>query len=161
MSTDAGQQRVYADLVAGLLDARDDPATDRFDEELAAAVERGDLSADLARRLRFWQRAAVRSLTDHSRTVLPAALGALAAARQEDRTYVEELARTIDPVGADAQDADAQDADAQDADAQDADTPGPASSVPSAPRSSLETPSSRLLVADLVLTPPTARTGHV
>jgi hypothetical protein len=84
MSTDPGN-RAYSDLVGGLLDARDDPATARFDAELATAVERGDVSDDTARRLKFWQRASLRALTDHTRTVLPTALGALEASRREAR----------------------------------------------------------------------------
>jgi hypothetical protein len=71
----------YADLVAGLLDARADPATERFDGALAAAVTAGELDADLAATLRFWQRAALRSVIEHVRTVLPPTLAALAAAR--------------------------------------------------------------------------------
>lgn len=84
MSTDPGT-RVYSDLVGGLLDARDDPATARFDAELAQAVQRGDLTDDTARRLKFWQRASLRALTDHTRSVLPTALGALDASRREAR----------------------------------------------------------------------------
>lgn len=83
MSTGGARGSAYADLVSGLLDARDDPATERFDAELKAAVEAGDVSAEAARSLRFWQRAAMRSLVDHARTVLPAALCALDSARAD------------------------------------------------------------------------------
>lgn len=95
MSTDP-PDRVYADLVGGLLDSRDDPATERFDAELERAVQRGEASPELARRLRYWQRASLRSLTDHTRTVLPAVLGALAASGRETRRDVEELSATLE-----------------------------------------------------------------
>jgi hypothetical protein len=74
---------VWADVVGGLIDARSDPATARFDAELATAEASGAVSAEAAHRLRFWQRASVRALADHARTVLPIALGALDAARRD------------------------------------------------------------------------------
>lgn len=94
MPTDP-HERVYADLVGGLLDSRDDPATERFDAELARAVDRGELDPDLARRLRFWQRASLRALTDHTRTVLPTVLGVLAAARRDAHRDADELGATL------------------------------------------------------------------
>ena len=86
---------VWYDLVGGLLDARDDPATARFDAELAAGLADGTLTPDAAHRLRFWQRASVRSLADHARTVVPVALGALAAARHEAERQAEEAAAVL------------------------------------------------------------------
>jgi hypothetical protein len=83
-------------LVGGLLDARSDPATARFDAELAAGLADGSLTDETAHRLRFWQRASVRSLADHARTVLPVALGALEAARQDAEGYVAESAALLD-----------------------------------------------------------------
>src|SRR4051812_9092893 len=68
------------DVVAALLDAREAPATMRFDAVLAAAVAAGSVDADVARALRWWQRQSVREATDHARTVLPPALAALADA---------------------------------------------------------------------------------
>lgn len=94
MPTDP-HERVYADLVGGLLDSRDDPATERFDAELARAVDRGELDPDLARRLKFWQRASLRALTDHTRTVLPTVLGVLAAARRDAHRDADELGATL------------------------------------------------------------------
>ncbi len=88
MTTEGARQVAYADLVGGLLDARLDPATDRFDAELAAAVAAGTVTGDAARMLRFWQRASVRGLVDHARHVLPPALAALDAARDESRETV-------------------------------------------------------------------------
>ena len=150
MSTDAGHERVYRDLVAGLVDARDDPVTARFDDELAAAVARGDMTADAAHRLRFWQRASVRALADHTMTVLPAALGALAASRDDVRAYAREMVTTIAPAAQPV---------ARTVDIRD--TPDPASSAAHRSPSSLEgSPPPRLMVADLVLTPSTARTEH-
>ncbi len=95
MRPDGIGRDVWYDLVGGLLDARDDPATARFDAELAAGLADGTLTQDAAHRLRFWQRASVRSLADHARTVVPVALGALAAARHEAERYAEEAAAAL------------------------------------------------------------------
>jgi hypothetical protein len=86
---------VWADLVGGLLDARSDPATARFDADLAASVADGSVAPEVAHRLRYWQRASVRLLADHARTVLPVALGALEAARAEAEKYVQEAADAL------------------------------------------------------------------
>ena len=88
MSTGNARGSAYADLVSGLLDARSDPATERFDAELAEAVSSGAVTPDAARLLRFWQRAAQRALVDHVRTVLPPALHALDASRTESAAEV-------------------------------------------------------------------------
>jgi hypothetical protein len=85
----------WSDLVGGLIDARADPATARFDAELAGSVAAGSLSREAATRLKFWQRASVRAVADHARTVLPAALGALDAARREAEADVELAAATL------------------------------------------------------------------
>lgn len=91
-----GSQRdVWADLVESLLDVRSDPATARFDVELAAAVADGSVTDEAAHRLRYWQRASLRALADHARGVLPVALGALEAARRDAETYVEESAELL------------------------------------------------------------------
>jgi hypothetical protein len=89
MTTEGARHVAYADLVGGLLDARLDPATERFDAELAAAVAAGTVTGDAARTLRFWQRASVRGLVDHARHVLPPALAALDAARDESQETVD------------------------------------------------------------------------
>ncbi len=81
MTTGGAREQAYANLVSALLDARDDPATARFDEELARGVDAGMVSADAARALRFWQRATLKALVDHARSVLPPALTALDASR--------------------------------------------------------------------------------
>jgi hypothetical protein len=86
---------VWSDLVSGLLDARDDPATLRFDEELAAAVEAGEVTPHAAHRLRYWQRACLRALSDHVLTVFPASLGALAEAREDAGRYADQAARML------------------------------------------------------------------
>ena len=88
--------QVYADLVAGLLDARDDVATARFDAELEHAVATGAITAGSARRLRFWQRASIRGLADHTKSVLPTALSALDASRAEAEAALTALADTLD-----------------------------------------------------------------
>ncbi len=87
---------VWTDLVGGLIDARADPATARFDADLAEAVTAGALSEETATRLKFWQRASVRAVADHARTVLPVALGALDAARREAQEDVEVAAATLE-----------------------------------------------------------------
>jgi hypothetical protein len=89
----------WSDLVNGLLDARTDPATARFDAELASAVAAGRLSRRTAQRLRFWQRAAVNAAHEHARTVVPAVLGVLEAARSEAQAYVEQGSAMLDSAG--------------------------------------------------------------
>ena len=96
MSADETTGTRWSGLVDGLLDARTDPATARFDRELAAAVETGELSRRTAQRLRFWQRAALNGVDDHARTVLPAVLCALDTARAQAQAYVEQAAGTLD-----------------------------------------------------------------
>jgi hypothetical protein len=143
MSTDPGN-RAYSDLVGGLLDARDDPATARFDAELATAVERGDVSDDTARRLKFWQRASLRALTDHTRTVLPTALGALEASRREARENA------------------ATDAELLDQEVEEAAEPDPGSDLAAAgdePEAPPETPAAPPAEVDLRDTPGTASTS--
>jgi hypothetical protein len=88
--------QVYADLVAGLLDARDDVATARFDAELEHAVATGAITAGSARRQRFRQRASIRGLADHTKSVLPTALSALDASRAEAEAALTALADTLD-----------------------------------------------------------------
>jgi hypothetical protein len=61
-------------LLEPLLDARRQAATEQFDETLSAALGAGRITPELARELRFWQRASVHEVTDHVRTVLPAVL---------------------------------------------------------------------------------------
>jgi hypothetical protein len=87
---------LWSDLVNGLLDARTDPATTRFDAELATAVAAGELSPRTAQRLRFWQRAAVNAADDHARTVVPAVISVLETARSQAQAYVEESCTTLD-----------------------------------------------------------------
>ena len=96
MTTDEARSSLWSDLVNGLLDARSDPATARFDAELATAVAAGELSRHTAQRLRFWQRAAVNAADDHARTVVPAVLDVLETARCEAQAYVEQGSATLD-----------------------------------------------------------------
>ena len=96
MTADDLGRDVWTDLVGGLIDARADPATARFDAELADAVAAGALPEETATRLRFWQRASVRAVADHARTVLPVALGALDAARREAHEDAEVAAATLE-----------------------------------------------------------------
>lgn len=96
MTADDLGRDLWTDLVGGLIDARADPATARFDAELADAVTAGALSEETATRLKFWQRASIRAVADHARTVLPVALGALDAARREAEEDVEVAAGTLE-----------------------------------------------------------------
>lgn len=96
MTTDEARGSLWSDLVNGLLDARSDPATARFDAELATAVAAGEVSRRTAQRLRFWQRAAVNAADDHARTVVPAVIGVLETARSEAQAYVEQGSATLD-----------------------------------------------------------------
>lgn len=132
-----GQHGVRGDLVAGLIDARETPASDRFDQELEAAEKAGHITPDAARRLRLWQRASVSELADHIRQVLPTALSALADARDEAQRRVQEresaALATAEARGT-------------------GDTPEPASAEPGDDPSSLEGRPARMMVADLVVT---------
>jgi hypothetical protein len=65
---------VVAALIEPLLDARTQPAAAEFDRLILGAVSAGSIDPELARQLRFWQRASVHELADHIRTVLPAVL---------------------------------------------------------------------------------------
>ena len=81
--TSAARRAALADLVGGLLEARQDAAGSRFDAELDALERAGEVSAAAARLLRYWQRATVRAVVDHARLVLPPTLAALAEADEE------------------------------------------------------------------------------
>src|SRR3954452_1358062 len=69
----------YADLVAAVADARPDPATERFDAEIASAVAGGRIDQQFARTLRWWQRESIRGVRDHLVEVLPPLLESLDA----------------------------------------------------------------------------------
>ena len=134
-----GQHGVRGDLVAGLIDARETPASDRFDQELEAAERSGQVTPDAARRLRLWQRASVSELADHIRQVLPTALSALADARDEAQRRVQERESASLATAADTS-------------SDPGDTPEPASGAPTDDPSSLEGRPARMMVADLVVT---------
>jgi hypothetical protein len=78
----------YADLLAALLAVRSDPATARFDAELARAEAEGRIDGPTARTLRWWQRESLRGLTDHLATVLPDLLVDL---RESERVATESV----------------------------------------------------------------------
>ena len=92
MATRRSREAALSDLVAGLLDARLDPATERFDAELAAAEEDGRVDPQTAKVLRWWQREAQRALVEHARVVLPATLLALEQAASGADREVEAAA---------------------------------------------------------------------
>ena len=76
------------DLVAAALAARTDPATARFDEEIAAAQARGELHPGLAEWLRSWQRASVRELEQHVLTTVPPIIAAVVESAERARAAV-------------------------------------------------------------------------
>jgi hypothetical protein len=161
VTTDDARGDVWSDLVNGLLDTRTDPATDRFDAELAAAVDAGEVTAAAAHRLRFWQRAAVRGVADHARSVVPVALGAVDAARRDAQAACDQAASALAGVPTDptATTDPARPATAAEQAEPDETAPGHdgrvlgsdrRASTPERERpGTLEAPTSRLIVADL------------
>jgi hypothetical protein len=79
----ADRSAAYAELVGGLLEARHDAASARFDAEIAAAEADGRIDERTARVLRWWQRESVRAVVEHARAVIPPALGAIDVADAE------------------------------------------------------------------------------
>jgi hypothetical protein len=77
MASRRSREVAYADLVAGLLDVRTDPATERFDAELAAAEDAGRIDPQTAKVLRWWQRETLRAVVEHAQAVFPPTLLAL------------------------------------------------------------------------------------
>jgi len=77
VASNRSRETAYGDVIAGLLDVRVDPASQRFDAEIAAAEEEGRIDPQTAKVLRWWQRESIRGLVDHARTVVPATLVAL------------------------------------------------------------------------------------
>jgi hypothetical protein len=88
------REKAHADVVGGLLDARNDLATERFDAELAAAEAGGRVDPQTARVLKWWQRESMRALVEHARTVVPPALTALEDAASEAERGVQTAARS-------------------------------------------------------------------
>ena len=84
----------YADLLSALGGTRRDPATARFDEELAAAEAAGSIDPFVARTLRWWQRESVRAVEDHLASVLPAVLVGLETADAEAAQAVADSAES-------------------------------------------------------------------
>jgi hypothetical protein len=86
---DADRSTAYAELLSTLLALRSDPATARFDAELAAAEAAGALEGTTARTLQWWQRESLRGVAEHLAAVLPDLLSRLAAADVAARASVE------------------------------------------------------------------------
>jgi hypothetical protein len=87
---DTGRSTAYADLLQALIAVRADPATARFDAELARAEADGRLDGPTARALRWWQRETLRGLTEHLADVLPELLERLANADDAARESVRD-----------------------------------------------------------------------
>lgn len=88
--TPSARQAALTDLIGGVLESRRDTAGARFDAELDALQAQGEVSAEAARLLRYWQRASVRAVVEHARLVLPPTLAALAEADEEAERTVED-----------------------------------------------------------------------
>jgi hypothetical protein len=101
VSSRRSRETAYGDLVAGLLDVRRDPATQRFDAELAAAEDDGRIDAQTARVLRWWQRESLRSVVEHARLVVPPTLLALEQAAEGAGADVETAAASLARVAGD------------------------------------------------------------
>lgn|GEM_PF-2262565 len=94
MTSQRSREAAYADLVAGLLDLRADPATVRFDAELVAAQDEGRVDAQTAKVLRWWQRESLRTMVEHASAVVPPTMLALEAAAGGSEREVESSARS-------------------------------------------------------------------
>jgi len=90
----SGDASAYADLLAALLAVRSDPATARFDAELAAAEARGSIDGPTARTLRWWQRESLRGVSDHLAEVFPDLLTHLSTAQAAAVESVAESAES-------------------------------------------------------------------
>ena len=80
--------------MAGLLDLRSDPATERFDAELAAAEDDGRIDSQTAKVLRWWQRESLRTMVEHASAVVPPTMLALEAAAGGSQREVESSAQS-------------------------------------------------------------------
>jgi len=73
----------YAALLSALGGTRRDPATERFDDELAAAEAAGAIDPHVARTLRWWQRESVRAVEEHLQALLPGVIVGIETADAE------------------------------------------------------------------------------
>jgi hypothetical protein len=94
VTSQRSREAAYADLVAGLLDLRSDPATERFDAELVSAEDDGRVDAQTAKVLRWWQRESLRTLVEHASTVVPPTMLALETAAGGSQREVESSAQS-------------------------------------------------------------------
>lgn len=120
MTSQRSREAAYADLVSGLLDLRTDPATERFDAELAAAEDEGRIDPQTAKVLRWWQRESLRTMVEHASTVLPPTMLALeksaSGSEREVEVSAQSWARAAGSDGATGRDTNAADDDADDED---------------------------------------------
>jgi hypothetical protein len=107
MTSQRSREVAYADLVAGLLDLRSDPATERFDAELAAAEEDGRIDPQTAKVLRWWQRESLRTMVEHASSVVPPTMLALERAASGSEREVEVSAQSWARAGHHTDDSDA------------------------------------------------------
>jgi len=83
VASHAARQAAYAELVAGLLDVRDEGAQERFDGQVEQLVAEGLMTPDVARSVRLLQRQSVRAVVEHAQAVLPTTLMALESSHRE------------------------------------------------------------------------------
>ena len=94
MTSQRSREAAYADLVSGLLDLRTDPATERFDAELAAAEDEGRIDPQTAKVLRWWQRESLRTMVEHASAVVPPTMLAIEQAAAGSEREVEVSAQS-------------------------------------------------------------------
>ena len=147
------REAALAELVGGLLDARRDPALERFDAELAAAEADGRIDPRTARVLRWWQREGQRALVEHAKATLPAALLAMERSAAAAARDVDEAARSWDRAEASSEQPGVAQGTQQGTQPGTQPPPGPAAhaalTVPASPPYSGPTAPRRLLVAGL------------
>ncbi len=88
MDTPAERSAAYAEFLAGLVDLRQDVATERFDAAIAALEANGGLERGEAGRLRYWQRESLRTQADQLISTAAASLAALDRARADAASAV-------------------------------------------------------------------------
>jgi hypothetical protein len=101
VDTPAERSAAYAEFLAGLVDLRQDVATERFDAAIAALEATGGLERGEAGRLRYWQRESLRTQADQLISTAAASLAALDRARADATAAVASADAVWESVEAD------------------------------------------------------------
>lgn len=101
VDTPAERSAAYAEFLAGLVDLRQDVATERFDAAIAALEASGGLERGEAGRLRYWQRESLRTQADQLISTAAASLAALDRARADAASAVASADAVWESVEAD------------------------------------------------------------